>query len=210
MGNDLKQIEDDVRQIEGVMGVLILEDNVPGTFEVHVYTRAGVKERSTRQSIGEVLDRHGRLQSAERVYVFELSGEKIPQSMKSLRPAIGKIVLNTSGQNAQARVSLVLGTQESEGSGDGPTTNHAMRVVAATTLEAAQAFLGQSGIFYLEGVSLVEALTQRVVLVLVKSALGEGGQVLGSCLVGSEPIEEAVVRAALDAVNRHLSLALSS
>jgi hypothetical protein len=127
------------------------------------------------------------------------------------RPKIGKILLSSNGPTSQANVSLVLDGLEAEGTGRGRKTAFALRVTSATTLEAAQTLIGEKGIFTLEGVSLVEILSQQVVVALVHSSLGNGnGRLLvGASLVGDAPIYEAAVRATLDAVNRQFELAKS-
>lgn len=124
------------------------------------------------------------------------------------RPRIGKITLSASGPDTQATVTLVYGSQQADGVGTGPKTPYSLRVTAATTLEAAQALLGEQGVFSLQGVSLVEILGQRAVMVVAETTLGGGRKLLGACLVGETEVHEATVRAALDAVNRQLEMAL--
>lgn len=124
------------------------------------------------------------------------------------RPRIGKITLAATGPDTQATVTLVYGNQQADGVGTGPKTPYSLRVTAATTLEAAQALLGEQGVFTLQGVSLVEILGQRAVMVVAETTLGGGRKLLGACLVGETEVHEATVRAALDAVNRQLELAL--
>ena len=129
-------------------------------------------------------------------------------STRGRRPKIGKINLSASGADTQANISLVYGGQQADGVGTGPKTPYSLRVTAATTLEAAQALLGEKGVFTLQGVSLVEILGQRAVMVVAETTLGGGRKLLGACLVGETQVHEATVRAALDAVNRQLELAL--
>lgn len=209
MPTDLAPLESDIRKIHGVMGVVILDDGTGQSFEVQVFTKAGIEERTVRQEVARVLSQHGLMQSTSRVFVFQFAGGDGELKRAFRRPVIAKIGLTSTGPNAEAEVNLVLDGKESAGLGSGPRTSYSLRVVAATTLEAAQAFLGSKGLFALEGASVVEVLERQVVLVLVNSALGDGDVVLGAALVGESPVHEATVRATLDAVNRHLSLALS-
>ena len=188
---------------------MILDDGSGQSFEVQVFTKSGIDERVVRQEVARTLSQHGRMQSTSRVFVFQFAGSDGELRRAFRRPVIAKIGLTSSGPNSEAEVNLVLDGKESAGMGSGPRTSYSLRVVAATTLEAAQAFLGSKGLFALEGASVVEVLDRQVVLVLVNSALGDGDAVLGAALVGESPVHEATVRATLDAVNRHLSLALS-
>ena len=219
-------LEAEIKSLPGVISAVMLDDGSGNHFEIQVFVREGTPERQIRQQIADSLSKHGRMQSAERIYVFELSGDDASdvapvevaappsvspsseQAAAVARPTIGKILLSSSGPTAQAQVKLVLNGIESEGVGTGRKTSYSLRVVAATTLEAAQAFIGQKGVFALEGVSLVEVLGQKVAICLVHSAIGEGRLVLGASLVGNSPVHEATVRATLDAVNRQLGLAL--
>lgn len=198
-------LEAEIRRVPGVLGVALLNDPV----ELQVFTRKGTSEDAVRQAIARILSTRSLLQKVDRVFVFEFAGSSRVSGLRPGRPLIGNIALQVSGPTAEARVELVLENRQSEGTGTGPASTFSLRVVAATTLEAAQAFLGQKGIFSLEGASLVEAIDQRVVLVFVNSVLGLHNPVVGASIVTGDAIHQATVRAALDAVNRHLALALT-
>jgi len=204
-------VEGEIRDIVGVMGVVILDGVAGRGAEIQVFLNASASEYEVRQTVAEILVRHGMMQSTDKVYVFQFAGKPEPGDLgrPGARPLIAGITVSVEGPNSEVQVSLVMDGKEARGVGTGPITPHSLRVVAATTLEAAQAFLGQSGVFALEGVSLVETLGQNIVIVLAKSALGQGRLVIGSSLTANRPVHEATVRAALDAVNRQLSLALS-
>lgn len=206
MTDVLGQIESEIRAINGVVGVLFLDERAGLPTELQVFTGDGALEREIRQSIAEILGRFGMLQSVERIFLFNFKRESLRGGRG--RPLIGDISVSTSGPTVEAHVSLLLDGRESEGRGSGPRTAHSLRVVAATTLEAAMAFLGRSGLFALEGVSMVEVLGQKVVIVLVNSVFGEKRLVLGASMVGDGEIHEAAVKAALDAVNRQIAFIL--
>ncbi|MCA1840591.1 MAG: hypothetical protein LC723_09715 [Actinobacteria bacterium] len=225
-------LEAEIRSLPGVISAVMLDDGSGNHFEIQVFVREGTSEHEIRRQIAEQLSVHGRMQATERIYVFELSGDDYVKQSNPVapiavapapeppsdsasksrraesRPSIGKILLTSTGPTAQAQVKLLMNGVESEGVGTGRKTSYSLRVVAATTLEAAQAFIGQKGVFALEGVSLIEVLGQRVVISLVHSAIGDGRLMVGACLVGSTPVHEATVRATLDAVNRQLGIAL--
>lgn len=202
---DLGQAESEIREIPGVVGVLFLDGPRSNPVELQVFIGEGTTEQLVRQRIAPILASHGLMQSVERIFVFGF--EQAP-GKGSKRPLIGNITLTTAGPTVEAQVSLYLDGKTSDGFGSGPRSTHSLRVVAATTLEAAQAFLGKAGMFALQGVSLVEVMGQQVVIVLVHSVFGEGSLVLGASLVGDSETHEAAVRASLDAVNRHLSFML--
>ncbi len=210
MANATSAVEREIRDIPGVMGVVIIDEVAGRGAEIQVFINASTSEYEVRQTVADILVHHELLQSTDKVNVFQFASKpEFASGTADRRPLIGPITVSVEGPNSEAQVSLVMDGKESRGVGTGPITPHSLRVVAATTLEAAQAFLGQAGVFTLEGVSLVDTLGQNIVVVLAKSALGQGRLVLGSALTANRPIHEATVRAALDAVNRQLSLVLS-
>lgn len=228
-------LESEVKEIPGVISAVVFNDRTGRPVEVQAFTLAGTSEPDVRKRIAETLARRGQIQSTQRVVVFALAGEAgkarpgvpnvigaqpswpdetvarklaAPPASRKPRPRIGKISLAGSGPNAEASVSLIFDGKEAEGLGRARRTTYSLRVTAAATLEAAQALIGQPGLLALEGVSLVEVINKKVVVVLAHSALRGGRMVLGASLVGDGPVHAATVRAALDAVNRQLELAL--
>lgn len=228
----LEKIESEIRAIPGVIGAVVFEDTGGHPVEVQAFTFAGTAESEVRKQVASVLGDHGTIQSTERVFVFELAGEPVarpgipnikgagpslkrsgPSEPKALRsdrgrPRIGKIALAGTGPNAQVNVSLIFNGMQAQGLGRARKTANALRVTAAATLEAAQALVGKPGLLALEGVSLIEVMKRKVMVVLAHSSLGGGRLVLGASLVGDGPVHAATVRAALDAVNRQLDLAI--
>ena len=199
-------VEKQIRAFPGVVGVLFLDDQGGTPSELQVFIGEGTTEREVRHKIAGVLSENEMMQTVEKIFVFGL--QQSSSQRPSKRPLIEAISMTTAGPNVEAEVNLVLDGKQAQGFGSGPKTAHSLRVVAATTLEAAQAFLGKGGMFALEGVSLAEVLGQQVVIVLVHSVFGDGSLVLGASLVGDGEVHEAAVKAALDAVNRHLSFIL--
>lgn len=256
------ELETDIRTIEGVLG-LVMTDVDGHDVEMEVFVKAGTSELTVRQTIAQLLSRHGKFQNAGRIVIYELSPEvsfedvvpsgrpgsgqafqgfrqpaalERPQASPpaapspaasppppvapppepqvrdagSLRPVIGRIVLLPDDEQVEAQVELSLGDVQVQGSGSGANTLNSIRVVAATTLEASQAFLGRQGVFALKGVSLVETMGQQVLIVIVESSVEGKRLVVGAALVGDRPLHEVAVRAALDAINRQLALGLKS
>lgn len=220
-------LDADIKKLPGVINAVVFRDRAGHAVEIQVFTRSGTAEAQVRRGIADALARRNSIQDAERIFVFELAGgvgaqpgvpnvkgarpdwaEAPPRSHAKGRPQIGKISLAGVGADAKASVSLIYEGKEVEGLGKARKTTYALRVTAAATLEAAQALAGSPGMLALEGVSLVEALGRQVVIVLAHSAMGGGRLVLGASLVGDGSVHEATVKAALDAVNRQLELAL--
>ncbi|HVE76440.1 MAG TPA: hypothetical protein VND22_06710 [Actinomycetota bacterium] len=201
-------LEQQLRTVSGVVGAVVLE-KPPDLSEVQVFCRAGARDLSLRADLEKILQESGHEDLMDRLVLHELAAHERPSGDVG-RPLITSVTVDDHGNNSVARINLVLGDTESEGRGQGDQTEYSLRVVAATALEAAQAFIEKPGTFELQGVSLIEALQQRIVLVLVRSELAGGRLTLGASLVADGAVHEATVKAALDAVNRQLGLALSS
>jgi len=201
------ELEGKLLTVGGVVGAVVvgLSGEQP---QVHVFCRAGAAGLSLRAELERILEETASKDLAERLVVHELLSDS--SRGEAGRPLITSVVVQDKGESSEAHINLVLGDTESVGRGQGGQTEYDLRVVAATALEAAQAFLEGPGTFELQGVSLIEALQQKIVLVLVRSGLAGGGLTLGASLVGEGPIHVATVKAALDAVNRQLGQALNS
>lgn len=240
----LAELEEEIRQIDGVISAVVFNDGAGNPVEIQAFTKTGTPETGVRAAIRDTLSRRGKISTAERVFVFELTGlpvgsstrigapnvegasaswsgrislEETPPRRESTpdrtgrRPRIGRISLASRENVAEATISLIFGEREAQGLGRAHKTPYSLRLTAAATLEAAQALLGEKGMFRLQGVSLVEVLKQGVVLVIVDStADGEENRLLGASLVKDAPPYEATVKATLDAVNRQLEAILSA
>lgn len=225
-------LEEEIRQVPGVLGAVVFSDRGGHPVEIQVFTRAGVSEQDVRKAIAEILARAGVAHTTERIFLFELAGEpshRVAQpnlkgavrlrppeqpsaparSGARRRPKIGRVHLAAGDPVTEVNVSLIYDGREAIGVGRSRKTPQALRVTAAATLEAAQALLGMKGVFALEGVAIIETRGELVVQVLVHSTIRGGRSLLGSAFVGSRPSHEAAVRASLDAINRQLELALS-
>lgn len=228
---EVSHLKELVLGIDGVLEAAVVEDAAGHPVEIQAWIRSGVAEAEVRKRITQILTDMGQLQHMERTYVHELTeepwvvddlgevstaaqttsappGPSEKEESRVVRPRIGKISLTASESVSHADVSLVLEAREAEGSGQGPKTPYALRITAATTLEAVHALLGDQEVFSLEGVSLVEVMKERMVLVIVNSRLHGGTRLLGAALVNGGQVYEVTVKATLDAVNRQLSNAL--
>ncbi|GAB3598675.1 hypothetical protein GCM10027446_29460 [Angustibacter peucedani] len=121
------------------------------------------------------------------------------------RPLVGRIALSTTGTGASATVSVRLGEDEFVGEVEGPATAPARpRLVAEATVQALSELVGSA--CEVEAAQVTGAGQREVAVVVLSLAVPRVGlQVLtGSALVRQHP-EDAVVRAVLDALNRHLA-----
>lgn len=117
------------------------------------------------------------------------------------RPTLERVLLSTSGAEAEAEVALEVAAREGvKGSATGEKTPHSLSVVAKATLRACEQLVEGFDVEF-RGASLVTLTGTEAILVLVSA---EGFDLLGSALLRNGPSSEATVRATLDAVNRML------
>lgn len=104
--------------------------------------------------------------------------------------------------SADVRVQLEHKGLIYEGAASGPgAASHFLELVGQATLKAVETYLRAEALFLLQSASIVQVASHQIAVVVV-SWLGPGEELLsGSAVVHEEP-REAVVCAALNAVNR--------
>jgi hypothetical protein len=167
----------------------------PGVDEVQVASKVG---RMLRERFGLGVD-------ADQVQLIEdAETPEIPEQ-PGRRPIISRMQLVSSGLDVTAAVSLSFreGTVRGEATGTA-TQSGVQRAVATAALRALELLIGNSARFELEHVEVARSGGDRTALVTVTMVSGTGtDRLTGSAVVREDP-RQAVIRAALDAVNRRL------
>ena len=224
---DLSKFEAGIKQIPGVLGCAVLRGSDGRPAEIQVFTQTGI-DRDAIQS--RVMDEVAELDTGDvmhQVYVFELEAESYFGDLESLeravelaeqdarakgpsggltpvtppagftnRPQVTRVSVTSSSWTSEATVAL----GEVVGEASAEKTPHGLKVLAEATLNAASKIVPEAR-FRLRSASLVNVSGQEAVLVLVDE---DGTDMLGSALTRGGPINEATVRATLDAINRRL------
>ena len=121
------------------------------------------------------------------------------------RPSISAIMVRTSGDEAEATVTLVTNGELFEGQVVGPSNiSHRPRLIAQATLRAVTELLGQQA--DIESVMIVPSAMKSIVLTVVSVLTPRIGEqsLTGSALVRGDEAD-AVARSVLDALNRRIS-----
>lgn len=217
--------ESDIRQIRGVVGFAALDEDGGHPREIQVFTSPGIDVSGVREQVSSVLADRGLLSRVQRIYVFELASEPpvvehAPEELDvssattgSVTVASGmdgrvvfrRVAVSTGGDRSDAEVALGHRGGEHVGSSAGRATIQNLFITAAATIDAVEALLGRPGRFAVEGAAIVEVLGHPAACVVVK--LGSE-RLIGASFTRDGPVHDAVVRAALDAVNRALALEL--
>jgi hypothetical protein len=118
----------------------------------------------------------------------------------SARPALTRIASETTGFDSDIRVALRVGGSEHEGVAHGPATS-GLRLVAQAVIDAVKDRLEASSVD-VEFADVVMAGQRQAAIVVLRLLTGRGDHVVvGSALLRRDP-NDAIAKAALDAVNR--------
>lgn len=135
----------------------------------------------------------------DQIVVIQVQPESTTQQAPGRLLIVGySLSHGTEGVNAQCR--LARGDQQYEGSAVAP---RAIEAVANAALRAVNASFGQTDYLQLVESSVVEAGGVKMMITVVSESNGE--VLVGSAIVHG-PMEETVVRSALDAINRRFVL----
>jgi hypothetical protein len=167
----------------------------PGVDEVQVASKVGRMLRE-RFGLGVDADQVQLIEDAENHQLVEQSGR---------RPIISRMQLVSSGLEVTAAVSLSYreGTVRGEATGTA-TQSGVQRAVATAALRAIELLIGNTARFELEHVEVTRGGPEPTALVSVTMVSGSGTDRLTGSAVVREDARQAVIRAALDAVNRRL------
>jgi len=134
-----------------------------------------------------------------------IAAESMVEEDPGPRPSISSIMVRTSGEEAEATVSLAASGHLFEGQIVGPGgSSHRPRLIAQATLQALTDLLGQPT--EIESVTLVGTGHRSVALTVLTVQTPRIGEqvVTGSAMVRGDEAD-AVARSVLDALNRRLS-----
>ena len=168
----------------------------PGVDEVQVATKVG---RLLREQFGLGVD-------AERVQLIEDAAiRELPSQPDGRRPVISRMHLVSSGLDVSAEVSLTYHDRTVTGESTGTATQTGVhRAVATAALHALEQLLDGKAKFEVDHVEVTPVGRDRTVLVSVTMVSGTGTDRLTGSAVVREDVRQAVIRGALDAVNRRL------
>ena len=228
---DITELESTIKDIPGVLGCAILRSPDGKPSEIQAFTQTGVDRDEIQSRILEEIANVDLGDAMHQVFVFELEAESYFGDLESLeravefaeqdartkgpsgglapvprtgeegapdaRPRVTRVAVSSSSWTSEATVALgdVVGQASAE------KTPHGLKVLAEATLNAATKIVPDVA-FQLRSASLVNVGGQEAILVLVDE---EGVDMLGAALTRGGPINEATVRATLDAINRRLA-----
>ncbi|MGH2725882.1 MAG: hypothetical protein ACRDKS_02785 [Actinomycetota bacterium] len=215
-------LEDAIRRISGIQAARVVTGAGGRVAEVHVL--AG-RERGAKQLVRDVqsviLTNFGIDIDYRTVSVVQLDEPAAPVASPTAtpaagtiaedrpaapapvvtpRPAITRLVTETSSFTTEVRVGVAVNTFERAGTARGPSTA-GLRLVATATVDAVGEMLHASAV-EVGSAELVTIGPVQVAVVVVRLATSRGEQTLTGSAVVRKDANDAVARATLDALNR--------
>lgn len=207
MANRDQQLEEFLESLQGVVSAQVVRDQSGEIIEVHVLA----KEREPKQVVRDVQSalaaEFGLNFDHKKISVALLKGDDAPPLRSNQRLMLESSHFAKNGTQGEARVVLRKGEETFTGTATGPaSTGNRLRLMAEAALAAAKNSLQSDAAFSVEDIATTPIAGGNAVLVAVTVIRPAGEEILlGSSLVRGDE-RESTVRAALDAINRRLTL----
>ena len=224
---DLGALEQDLQRIPGVSAVRVVVDADGKPIEIHVlaslarHAKQLVRDVQSVAKAGFDVDIDRRI-----VSIVQLDGpvtgmagdadiagepidDKAAEPLDPKRVVVDGVSINRNGPRATAQVRLGRNGAQALGSSEGAASTVLLpKLVARATLDALSFLEPNAGRLELEGATVQQVGDRSVALVsLLLLGTASEESLLGAAMVRHAGFEDAVVRAALNAVNRRLSFA---
>jgi hypothetical protein len=204
---DYAEIVAALRTVPGVAEADVEPDDAGGGLGLlRLGLSPGVDEVQVASKVGRLLrERFGLGVDADQVQLIEDATTPDVPAQAGKRPIISRMQLVSSGLEVTATVSLSFREGTVSGASTGTATQSGVqRAVATASLRAIEELIGGRARFELEHVEVSRSGRDRTALVSVTMVSGTGTDRLTGSAVVREDARQAVIRAALDAVNRRL------
>jgi len=202
----LAELELLLGRIKGVNAARIVVDGEGKVDEIHLLAGSS---RSPKQIVRDVesalLASFNLAIDHKKISIAQVEGSYEEESHVEIRPQVAKVDVSLEQNLARVNVELYLGEARIAGSAEGPATHqNRKRLLAAATVAAVENFLNKKGIFVVEDVQEMFISGKKAVVVAIAAILGrEEENYLGAAYTNGDE-REAVVKAALAAINRRL------
>lgn len=200
--------EQAIKQIKDVIAARI-NVNIQGEIEeVHILSSSGRAPKQIVRDIETILAAQFDLQiDHKKISVAQLGDDEEGPSVnvESIRPKLVGVTLKTVNSIAEVKVELLTGDKLVEGLAQGPSSTHnKLRLFVEATIKALTPLTLDKFLFVTEDVVMTQLAKHQIALVSITMISPAGEQSLTGCALVRNDDREAVVKAALDAVNRKL------
>jgi hypothetical protein len=201
----LADCENFIRQIRDVISVNIVAENGKEITEIHVLAEDSRNPKQIVRDI-ETLFRveYGLDLDHKKISVVQLRKEQ--RNLNEKRLKFSSINLNMRGNKMEALVELASEKKSCKGQKSGVLSRqNRLRLTAEAALQAAAGFLAEESSIVLDDIALFTLGGRNIVCIAVTLVRGMQEDNLVGCALVSQDEKEAVVRAALNAINRRVS-----
>jgi hypothetical protein len=210
---DLRELEDDLCRLTGILGVRIVGDRVGRPIEVHVLADHSKPAKQTVRDVRAVaqtvfgIELDHRIVSVAQLDTDEHNeplGIELPRSEQRAR--VGSINVESEGVRAEVRVVLIDGSREITGYAEGSVASLVRaQLVATAALDAVRQLEPAADAVHVATAEITRLGSSRVAVVTVVYVDPPVELVVSGSAVVRRDRDDAVVRALLDATNRRLS-----
>jgi len=208
--SQMPQLQQAVRDLEGIVRASVRWPDPLGPAELHLEFDADADRAAVTREVLAVLQDVGGV-DLDTLEVVSPAAEpaKRPAAPPSVaRPVFSDIRVDRQGLDASVEVTLRSEGVTTTGRAEGLATAQAtLRTAALATLDALRAIVGEDARLSLEWVEVLEAAgpgRPQIVQTAVGHLSQRGEEVFVGSALGRWNLQEAAVRAVLDALNRRL------
>jgi hypothetical protein len=209
---DVGTLEAELRRLPDVAAVRVVADEIGRPTEVHVLGNTGKHAKQIVRDVQSVALASFGLEIDRRIVsVVQLTpnGETPATTSARLAPARVRVLgvqASSIELRTSIRVTLELGEQTTGYAEGAAATTIRPRLVATATLDALRQLVPAADCFDVVGAELIRVGNLEVALVTVVAVDLPLEQHLAGSAIVRHGVDDAIVRAALDAVNRRLAL----
>lgn len=199
---DIRAFEDIVKSLPGIETVRVITDGGEPS-EVHVLAQPGKPAKQLVRDIQSVAQAQFHTAIDRRIIsVVQIEGADL---LTGNRPVVKDVSEAVSGSRISVTVELAWHDERIVGTATGPAAQSTkLRMVAEATLNALEQALDEDVAFGVSAVDITSVGSHLVAIAVIVFVVGGSERVLtGSAIGGGDP-SQAMVRAVLDALNRHV------
>src|SRR5439155_4460765 len=172
---ELRELEDELCRLTGVLAVGVVGDRAGRPVEIHVLSDHAKPAKQIVRDVRAVartvfgLELDHRVVSVAQLEAGDASAPSgVEQPRSGVRPRVGGVHVDTEGVRAQARVTLGDGESEATGFAEGSIASVARpHLIASATLDALRQLQTGADAIHLDSAQITRAGSSRVAIVTV-------------------------------------------
>lgn len=198
---DLREIEDLIKNLKGVLNCKITTDDMQIIREVHIVADESRGAKQISRDIQSILVAvYGVELDYKKISIAQVKGAVYEQPERRLRIK----AIERYSMQSKYHVKIVLEKDGDEFTGECTGMNNAalcLRRTGEAALLAVEKFLGEDGILSLDDIKVIDLTNIRMVAVAMTAYTEERGVEFCGCAILGHDNFDCVVRAVLDAIN---------